>query len=451
MKIPAFSLDYFPSVEMALSLKQPTISISSTPNLSDTPVGTYGSTGSSDGQWGSHFAAPHSTGTTPPSSYKNNRAVIARVNSRADSISTSPDRQYGRRSNASLSSVFTPSLTRGFPDVASSSPPTRSKKKRPAPVHATLGGLTPGGVTWGTNTFFAAPLEEAPMLASAACSESEAEEDEGQTNDRATIKVTLKNQNLFDGEGCTSVPLLNPTRAVRHKGYRESYANLLAIWRLELQRLEILKLNGLQNAQSADQHQYQPLATASERQTDIKTSPAWKGLHIGGHCKLCGSRLQYQSHEGLLGRCSHCAKIQRKLACAICMEVIVGTYAPCFACGHVTHALCHRAWFTQMQRECPTGCGCQCTRLALSTPKAITDQQSVTGDGEVEDEGLLNQLPTEGEEAMKSWDEWEYLSVTGLGRGLGAGLAKGLNSLGRKSEGDSGRGTRVRLHREDTW
>jgi hypothetical protein len=61
------------------------------------------------------------------------------------------------------------------------------------------------------------------------------------------IKVTLKNQNLFDTEGHASIPLLPPEELPKRHAYREVYAQQLGAWDLHVQAAEILKFNGMVN------------------------------------------------------------------------------------------------------------------------------------------------------------------------------------------------------------
>jgi hypothetical protein len=60
-----------------------------------------------------------------------------------------------------------------------------------------------------------------------------------------TVKITLKNQHLFDDESHASVPLLDPLLFTKYAVYRELYANILGIWDLHVSQAEILKFNGL--------------------------------------------------------------------------------------------------------------------------------------------------------------------------------------------------------------
>ncbi|KAI9809114.1 MAG: hypothetical protein M1825_002403 [Sarcosagium campestre] len=430
MKSPAFSLDYFPSAQVAWSLYQPTFSIPATPKMSMTPLGTFGSAGSSNGQWGSDPITPYSTGTTPPLRYKLSRWSGEQADGHSRSFSTSPEHHQGRRSNASLTSTFAASLSRGFSNVASSSPPAAMAKRRPSPVDSALGNMTTGGVTWGANTVFGAAA--APKgygygpSTSVVVTESDTEEDEAVGTAAAGVRVTMKNQNMFDTEGHASVPLLDTRRSYLYKGYRESYADMLGVWGLWISRLEILKFNGLRSY-FPDVHPGGSFISLGKKQAEA-TASARTGLDVAGHCRSCGTRLRGKPMSGTRGRCEKCARTQEKMACSICREVLQGSYMPCLQCGHVLHPHCHGEWFeVDGQRECPTGCGCLCQSAALDTVTVEVDDPAA----EAEKKPLLQLQPQSPLEETKpdlevQWDGWEEVGMSGLGRGLGGGLSRGL-------------------------
>ncbi|KAI9804899.1 MAG: hypothetical protein M1833_006202 [Piccolia ochrophora] len=432
MKSPAFSLEYFPSADVAWSLYQPTLSIVSTPKISHTPIGTYGSAESSNGQWGSDPVTPYSTGMTPPLTYKSSRWSAEHIDNQPRSLSTSPEHHHGRRSNTSLTSAFAASLSRGFSTVASSSPPSKSGKKSVSPVDHAIGNMGAGGITWGTNTVFGPSIKEPLTSGSAAYTESDIEDDDTQGGDALNVKVTMKNQTRFDMENHSSIPLLDPNHSVRYRGYRENYANLLDAWGLDMRRLEILKFNGLRSY-FPDNLSTHALITLGKKQSS-NLSSQWTGLAIVGHCSICTHLVRRKSSEGNSSaqlKCSACASVQDKMSCAICNESLRGTYAPCLTCGHVLHAHCHREWFGGEEpgrAACPTGCGCRCTEAALRTVEVRFD----------DDHGGAKHVPplpdrekklspvAERREEGEPGEGWEHVGVSGLGRGLGGGLSRGL-------------------------
>lgn len=295
MEAPAFSLDYFSSADAAWSMCKPTISMSSTPAHSRyaTPVDgfgwhrlnknldTYGSHGSSNGPWGSDAipsepVTPYSTGNSPPNL---SRASTTRSTTTQTPYSTSPEQTshvLKKSSTANFASAFA-TLSRPFANVVSSSPPIKSR------IEADLSTSAPtSGVTWGTTTFYSSGSQERNLAPSRTkhgkrasfgqtdrinidyYSDSDSEygdnayipdgaseytapltpngDDEG-----GNIRVTLKNQDKFDDEGCVSAPLLDMGKEWLYRAWREQYAELLNCWGLVSERAEILKFNGLMN------------------------------------------------------------------------------------------------------------------------------------------------------------------------------------------------------------
>jgi len=285
MKAPAFSLDYFPSKDVAWSLFQPIPPSINAPNfrgqkpgfsleLRDDRLSTYGSMGSSNGPWSSDAfpsgsVTPYS-GTSPP---KSSRPSTHR-SSAAVSYSASPELyQNIRRANTNLTSALA-SLSRPFTiTAAASSPPTRDKLRA---AEADLSTSAPtSGVTWAANTFSnnsgqtspglrykGAKRGSIPNLFEQWDNDEASDDDHDRPVDRddsahtpsrppseaginASIRVTLKNQDRFDDEGHASVPLLISLRRARFAAYRAMYADQLTVWGLPVARSEILKFNGL--------------------------------------------------------------------------------------------------------------------------------------------------------------------------------------------------------------
>ena len=61
----------------------------------------------------------------------------------------------------------------------------------------------------------------------------------------ARVRTTLTNQAAFDLDGYVSVPLLDPALGWKYRSYRANYAHLLGVWRLYPQMTEVLKFDGL--------------------------------------------------------------------------------------------------------------------------------------------------------------------------------------------------------------
>ncbi|KAH0559236.1 hypothetical protein GP486_004252 [Trichoglossum hirsutum] len=391
MKSPAFSLDYFPSADVAWSLYQPTFSVPPSPRPSATPIGTHGSVGSSNGLWGSDPVTPYSTGNTPPLMSKLSRANSDLNEHHSHSLSNSPEQQMSRRANSAVN--FAANLSRPYANALSSSPPM--EKKRVSPVESMLGNITSGGVTWGANTIFGPGVRGKAASSNATYSSDEAEEGEaGETR----IRITMKNQNMFDDEGYVSVPLLDPKKSLRYSGYRESYAELLYIWNLQLQRLEILKFNGLKSYFN-DETEGEGLISLGRRNADATESRIWPGLDLGGHCIICESPLEGTHVGGASGECESCETEQTMMQCSVCKEVIQGLYAPCLNCGHAAHSNCHRRWFIRSEVGCPMGCECLCRFDAVVEQADLRPWSSINGVVREKEQGLV-----EGEDmGLEDW------------------------------------------------
>lgn len=291
MAAPAFSLDYFPSADVAWSLYKPAISM---PSLQSSTrlaapshewqrltkaLDTHGSHGSSNGPWGSDTmpsepVTPYSTGNTPPNM---SRTSTARSTVAHTPYSTSPEQSSHlakKPQQGNFASAFA-SLSRPFAAI-SSSPPVKNLTRSEADLSTSAPA---SNVTWGTTTFYSggssaeragtpragsskrASFGQSDRLNIDYYSDSDSEYEEsgpsfdgisdwgvptarGSDEDNS-IRVILKNQDQFDDEGSLSAPLLDMSKDWLYRAWREQYADMLGRWGLISQRAEILKFNGL--------------------------------------------------------------------------------------------------------------------------------------------------------------------------------------------------------------
>ncbi|EXJ83824.1 hypothetical protein A1O1_07451 [Capronia coronata CBS 617.96] len=258
------------------------------------------------------------------------------------------------------------------------------------------------------------------------------------------IKTHLFNQDKFDLDGYPLSPLLDPILERRCSGYRASYASLLDVWDLPIQRAEMLKFDGLLSEQASATNQLngtspmQQSASASagphlERPVRRKTltsatrgpSP---GLTIRRCCRNCGDPLvPKEKNRVRIGwrcvnpACSAPSKISERSSCAVCNTSINGLAVPCLQCGHMTCYDCAQGWFgthriqrastaesrrsSQQEQSrvsededehntCPTGCGCPCVTLtavnAPTTPGLLLTQAGAGAEDEAEEEESQN-------------------------------------------------------------
>jgi len=327
MEAPAFSLDYFSSVDTAWSLFRPTITVPSTPSHSRNAipaaefswhrlsgnVDTYGSHGSSNGPWGSDTVnsepiTPYSTGTTPPALSRTSTMKSAQTVGHTP-YSTSPEQSHGslkRTSTANFASAVA-ALSRPFANAISSSPPVKTRMDDLSTSAPT------SGVTWGTTTFYGSETQDRNNLAPARLKHSkqagfgqadaanmyctfDSDSDYERANDdsvnaygvsghttpgtssgdesASSIRVTLKNQDQFDDEGCVSKPLLDMSKDWLYRAWREQYADMLSCWGMINERAEVLKFNGLVSYFPPSQEQCR---------TKLRTGSMYLALEKSGH------------------------------------------------------------------------------------------------------------------------------------------------------------------------
>ncbi|KAI1612262.1 hypothetical protein EDD37DRAFT_633235 [Exophiala viscosa] len=234
---------------------------------------------------------------------------------------------------------------------------------------------------------------------------------------RKKIKTHLFNQHKFDLDGYPESPSMDPGLSSKCSAYRASYAHLLDVWQLFVQRAEVLKFDGLEfdttqyrasNEENATTNglasaQYQERLT---RKTTTSTSRAPSpALNVKRCCRSCGEPLGAIEKNGIpiawqcVNQESHSgatSKIPSNSACSICDVSVQGLAVPCLECGHMTCYDCATGWFgsERMKRyasrrssaerrgspskdgsreieesdddvhnTCPTGCGCPCATL----------------------------------------------------------------------------------------
>lgn len=460
MKTPAFSLDYFPTDLAAWSMYQrtPINSVVSTPKISQTPSGMYGSMGSSNGAWGSDPAsASYSCGETPP--LRSNRASSEHLNQHTQSLSTSPENPRSfRRANSGLASSFAASFSRPFSMTSSSPPNPPPSRKRPSPVENMLSSLAPSAITWGNTTVLGSVKEQAPTPRSS-YSDDESTKDDGVPTVCDGINVTMENQNAFDDEGCMSTPLLDPTHTALYATYRRVYAELLYIWGYRLDHLEILKFNGLKDyfteADVAENKSYAGSILSNDtNHINHESSPAspillgkkqnsgplsLQGLDVTGYCLKHESRLESLATGtagGAVGRCERCKVIQRQLRCTVCMEPISAVFTPCLSCGCAAHQHCLEEYHSYGKTDCPGGCDCDCGQKAS---QGIVESWEVMMSA-IEKMRLMDRKKAV-KERLEDWDggekeDWENLNFPS--GGLGRGYSTLSKRIGQVRTGDWG-------------
>ncbi len=366
------------------------------------------------------------------------------------SLSTSPEEMRStHRSNPNL--AFPPSrasLSALAPSISQSPPNPGGGNKKPSPVgsfmgqHVNAGGWSAASFLGGTGSGRNKPELVAPTVhsrrssvrlthSSSTIGQSRSMSSEGDAIERVDvdsslmstpksgsnirkplkstthkctkrklkIKSRLHNQNMFDSDGYASVPLLDPSFEWKYRAYRASYARLLGVWELHIQRAEILKFDNMLGSfapkirdatadRPVDENELALSSLLRRKTLDVtrNDSTQKRGLEIRRRCNRCGVILKAIEKNGIpIGwHCPSCNlagnKSSTRTLCAICTKSIVGLMVPCLNCGHVTCFECHREWFTRdnsninmsdevnpdlaeaaVENSCPTGCHCICS------------------------------------------------------------------------------------------
>ncbi|KAK7561711.1 WD repeat protein [Phyllosticta citricarpa] len=364
MRTPAFSLDYYPTREVASSLFQPTLSVTDPSNgyernsmgsdpafgKSDRRLNTFGSAGSSNGPWSgdvmSSTPIPHSTSNTPP--------LFSRVNpyraSGFASIASSPERN--KRSN--LSTAFS-TFSRPFTNAGPSPSP---------PVNSRTGDLSSSapeksGVTWGPNTVYD-PSSSQGRSSTGQLKRSRTGLSQTPPRD-VIVQVKLKNQDQFDDDGHLSVPLLDQSREWLHLSYRQSYADQeLMAWGLVRERCEVLKFNGMVSYWVEEEPRETSDWMAASKETEVRSlvesdtlaletlpcgttvssSDLLPWLAVTPPQRPAPSKITVQ--QGEVGGMNKTEKIKSRV-CMVCWLQLDGLYRTCANCGHAVHTTCGEA------------------------------------------------------------------------------------------------------------
>ncbi|KAF2454664.1 hypothetical protein BDY21DRAFT_290766 [Lineolata rhizophorae] len=391
LKAPAFSLDYYPSTEVAWGFVRGAPPGSAPPggwdrrSLGSSPgwdsfttnaskrLEAHGSASSFNGPWigespsGEPFPS-NPLGTTPPTLSRTN----THRSSAAVSFSSSPEQHHHGRKPTNISSAW--ASLRQIPLGVSPSPPHNSK---PRTSEGDLSTSAPtSGITWGSTTVYDGSTNAPQPHRSKHARRGYNYAHDTDLRD-IEIKTNLRNQDQFDDEAGVDVPLLDPMQEGRYKAYREAYASLLSVWGFTIQRSEVLKFNGLVS------HAYDvrpidlaiDIASRESSQThDIAAQELqpWRSIS-----KAYANRVPSPGTHGddqvLVGRKDQSDPLpppelvvdvierDSRPSCIMCWQRITGLYKSCLACGHITHTKCCQQWVAANDTgTCKTGCGCFC-------------------------------------------------------------------------------------------
>ncbi|EED19336.1 WD repeat protein [Talaromyces stipitatus ATCC 10500] len=414
-------------------------------------------------QWNSIGTTPHSSSASPIATHSR---LLGGRKTPALSISASPDDHSTSRLGSGVGTALASSLSRSFTfgPSATSSPPAGTTKKKTSPI----GSMNiPAAVTWGASQLInravsAIPeyLNSSTVITSRSHSEADSEKKK-EARKPIKVHVSHKNRTAFDSDDSPGSPFIDRRREALFQTYRNSYANLLFVWDLPIQRSEVLKI-GACIEQNRTTKQPSSFERGDRKDTTSSRQITDETLDVQRHCTECGHAL-YRSvfssvrPEDLSGkmvkpplpRCPSCSAVQplsAHVGCVICGEVVSGMFIPCLECGHVCCFECHQAWFSLQQPRtgeaqnlsdlvCPSACGCSCTEhsetVVMPSPIA-TPTYDEKGNLVGAHHRLRPEMPPRSRQSVMAGQTDDDLDAwrggANFARGLGSGLSRVLTA-----------------------
>ncbi|EPS40546.1 hypothetical protein H072_5615 [Dactylellina haptotyla CBS 200.50] len=305
LKSPGFSLDYYPSFINALRRSDSFTLSPQHMSGTNTPLVTYPNSYSSslgdnaNNPWfnsASDPTTPYSMGNTPP--MQPNPLIRGHTDLvGVHSMSSSPEHHHHHHHHSVINSQIKRStgisnITGGIARALTAqgglgavisgglngmgvSPPTRRPKSTQLEQNT---GITlassqhPPTVSWAPEHQYRGKTR---VLGWGIVTE-EGEDSE----EEFLIDLQLHHLEHFDDEGAMSIPLLDHLKHKSFHHYRETYADMLYTWDLPLQRLEILKFNGLKAFNDINLDRLENFSRKHDKN--------WDGLAVGGCCTQCG-------------------------------------------------------------------------------------------------------------------------------------------------------------------
>ncbi|ROT37595.1 WD repeat-containing protein [Sodiomyces alkalinus F11] len=498
MKAPSFSLDYFPTDASLWVLNRPNhsnmTSAITTPRTAHTPIRYSGSQGSEDvvlwpGEAGSNS---YSCGETPPT--KGVREYLAEATSQIHSLSTSPSgRPLTKPAHSGLTSSFAINLGRSFAvatTTPSSSSPPQQGRKRPSPAETILSNLAPSMM--GNLTRGGSAIPGDTGTARTSVSDDEVFREDLVSLVPVGVSVHMEDQGIFDDDGWMTAPLLEPRRQSMYAAYRYAYAEMLQMWGLPLERLEIMKFNVLREEEDGTGssirdsfsavHETTSFASHHKKEQLQSLVASGRGLDVTGVCRVHEIQMEPLKYTkgsatrlgGAVGVCERCRAsrnqaaaaasdaTQTQLMCVFCRQPVDALFVPCLGCGCASHDACMAEWHAQGETHCPAGDECNCAREAsngqveswAAIMAAVRKGQQPLSSQKVTAVGTLSP-PAEVAEKEKGWESVASSREIpsrpyGFGGGGSAVMSAARLSLGHrlKKAGDWSRASSI-MRRED--
>ncbi|KAI7968702.1 hypothetical protein EIK77_005718 [Talaromyces pinophilus] len=423
-------------------------------------------------QWNSMGTTPHSSSASPIATHSR----LLGGKTPALSISASPDSHGPSRLGSGVGTALASSLSRSFTfgPSAASSPPTTSAKKKTSPI----GSLNiPAAVSWSASQLLnravsAIPeyLNSSTVITSRSHSEADSEKKKD-TRKPMRLHVSHKNRTAFDADDSPGSPFIDRKREVLFQTYRNSYANLLFVWDLPIQRSEVLKIGAPAEVggdlvavqrQNQTPKQLSSFEARGQKDRSLAKQATGETLDVQRHCAECGHALYRSVFSSVkpedfsgkmvkpppLPKCPSCAAVQplyAHIGCVICGEVVSGMFIPCLECGHICCFECHQEWFSLQQPHtgeaqdlsdlvCPSPCGCSCTEhsetVVMPSP-AATPTYDERGYLLGAHHRLRPEMATRSRQSVMAGqtdDDLDAWRGANFARGLGGGLSRVLTA-----------------------
>ena len=265
-------------------------------------------------------------------------------------------------------------MPRAFQSVrsAASSPPSGFPKKPPNPAGAYQTSAHSGAAWtphWIHRSSTNASDESRTLLP---FSDTETIEISGESDfvEPPGVSCVSLNQDQFYDDRYPNIPLLEPDQRFKYRLWRESYAHMLGVWDLPIERTEILNFNTMSIPRSTNEPLgVRPSHASVTLEKSIEIAEASEvPLTIATRCTNCSAYTP--SNRTNSKACQNCHRPLRPSKCTLCNKSILGLAAPCLKCGHSLHFACRKKVLTggsfaaQTARNsynCLTGCGCICS------------------------------------------------------------------------------------------
>ena len=287
-------------------------------------------------------------------------------------LSLSPeDLRTMPRTNSGMTAPMT-SMPRAFQSIrsAASSPPSGFPKKAPNPAGAYQSSAQ-SGVAWTPshwiNRSSTNASDESRTLLPVSDTENNDSSRESDFVEPPDVCCVTLNQDQFYNDRCPNVPLLDPDHHHKYRLWRESYAHMLGVWDLPIERTELLNSNTTSFSSSTNELSGAGPSHASATAAEIIEASG--PLNITTRCTNCSTYTPNNTTTSSKA-CQNCHRPLRPPKCTLCNKSILGLAAPCLKCGHSLHFACRKKVLTsgsfgaqpaRNSYKCLTGCGCICS------------------------------------------------------------------------------------------